>query len=311
MIQQSIFGEISKVGNSISLLKEFEPMALQLNPEGYYLCYSGGKDSDFLLDITLKAGVKFSANYNVTGVDPKECIKHIKKVRAELKQIGINLYMRSPNKFTTGIYKGLPYNMWRLIVHKVMPPTMICRYCCDKLKEHGGYGSLCLTGVRWAESTKRKQRRPLEIVTKKKVDKKLFNDNDEGRMQFENCMQKGKRVLNPIVQFEDYELWDHVKTNNLNLCDLYFGENPVNRIGCIGCPMGGSKGMEEDFQRYPQYKKMYIQAYDLMLEHRKLKGLPQKSWKCGEDVLEWQMYGSDKEHRETFENQIDLFDSED
>lgn len=68
---------IDKPKNSIALLQEFEPMALELHPNGYYLCYSGGKDSDTILDIALESGVKFTAHYNITGIDPKEAVVHI------------------------------------------------------------------------------------------------------------------------------------------------------------------------------------------------------------------------------------------
>lgn len=213
--------ERDKVKASIDLLREFEPMALELDPyDGYYLTYSGGKDSDTNLEICLESRVKFTANYNITTVDPSECIKHIKKVRERLKGLGIKLNMHSPDIFTTGPFKGLRKNMWRLIVHKKMPPTRRCRYCCSELKEKGGKGKLCITGVRWEESTQRKNRKPLEVVTPKKKDKKLFNDNDKDRRLFENCMQKGKRVINPIINYSDCDVWEFLKDNKVDYCKL-------------------------------------------------------------------------------------------
>lgn len=293
----------STIDKSILLLKEFEKMAIDLNPNGYYLCYSGGKDSDLLLDVAIKSGVKFTANYNVTGIDPKECILHIKKKREELRKINVPLYMHPPKKFTTGLFKGQYKNMWRLIIHKGMPPTRLIRYCCDSLKEHGGEGSFCLTGVRWAESNQRKKRKPIEILSKKKENRKLFNDNSEERRQFENCLQKGKRVVNPIIHVEDKELWQYIEENEIETCCLYKEGN--KRIGCIGCPTIGAKGMERDFKKYPEVKKRYIEAYKQMLQQLWIKGV-KTSWKTGEDVLEWQMYGTDKEHKKEIENQIEL-----
>lgn len=307
VIGQNGIVTINKIGQAIDLLREFEPMALQLNPEGYYLCYSGGKDSDILLNVAIKAGVKFTANYNVTGIDPKEVVIHIKEIREWLRTKGIKLYMHSPDLFTTGIFRGLPMNMWRLIIHKMMPPTRLIRFCCSGLKEHGGEGQLCLTGVRWAESTQRKSRKPMEIVTKKKSDKKLFNDNTKERRQFENCMQKGKRVLNPVIHLSDKEVWKYLKENKCSYCKLY--NQGKKRIGCIGCPNSGATGMEEDFELYPHIKQKYIDTYDLMLERMKCE-VPDKprSWRTGEDVLEWQMYGSDKEHQKIIERQVEIMD---
>ena len=41
-----------KIATSIELLKEGEKLALALNPQdGYYVAFSGGKDSTVLLDI--------------------------------------------------------------------------------------------------------------------------------------------------------------------------------------------------------------------------------------------------------------------
>lgn len=82
VIGQNGIVTINKIGQAIDLLREFEPMALQLNPiGGYYLCYSGGKDSDVLLNVAIEAGVKFEANYNITGIDPREAVIHIKDTR--------------------------------------------------------------------------------------------------------------------------------------------------------------------------------------------------------------------------------------
>ncbi len=307
LVSQQLDGYIiDKPKNSIRLLQEFEPMALQLNLDGYYLCYSGGKDSDTILNIALQSQVKFSAHYNITGIDPTEAVVHIKQVRKRLSESGINLYMETPDIFTTGIYKGLRKNMWRLIVHKMMPPTRICRYCCDQLKEKGGKDRLCLTGVRWAESTARKNRRPLEVVTSQIKNKRLFNDNDDGRRQFENCMQKGKRVINPVIEWEDEDVWEFLKSNNAQYCKLY--NQGFDRIGCVGCPTGGQKGQEEDFARYPHVKQLYIKAFDKMLEYRQSRGFELKSWKTGQDVFDWWLYSQDKEQKKQCDEQLEIFE---
>ena len=59
--QQSIFDgtEQSMYNQSIELIKTFEEVALQRNPVGYVVGYSGGKDSDVLVDLFRKSGVKF------------------------------------------------------------------------------------------------------------------------------------------------------------------------------------------------------------------------------------------------------------
>ena len=289
---------------SIALLREFEPMAIALHSDGYYLTYSGGKDSDTDLEIAQEAGVKFSVHYNITTVDAAQCLIHIKQTRERLSKKGIQLYLEPPGKFKDGTQK----TMWSLIERKGMPPTRICRYCCDHLKERGGKGRLVITGVRWSESTVRKSRKPLEIVTSQRKDKKLFNDNDKDRRLFENCMQKGKRVVNPIINWLDEDVWQYITERKVPYCSLYdLGEK---RIGCIGCPMGGTKGQEEDFERYPHYKKLYIQAFDKMLIRMNFRGR-KHGWKTGNDVFDWWLYSTDSEQKKILEGQISMYYNED
>ena len=124
------------------------------------------------------------------------------------------------------------------------------------LKEHGGEGRICVTGVRWAESNSRKKRKPFEVVTSKKQDKKLFNDNDEERRMFESCMQKGKRVINPIIDWEDEDVWEYLNNRGIEHCKLY--DEGYDRLGCIGCPL--SSNQKEELENYPKFKDNYIRA---------------------------------------------------
>jgi len=55
-----------KVKISIERLQHFEP------PEGYYLAFSGGKDSQCIYHLAMEAGVKFEAHYHITTVNPPE-----------------------------------------------------------------------------------------------------------------------------------------------------------------------------------------------------------------------------------------------
>lgn len=303
MEQVSIFGNLyDNPQKAIMLLREFEGMALKLHPDGYYLTYSGGKDSDTNLELCLESGVKFTVHYNITTVDPPECLRHIKYQRKRLEKYGINLFMEPPEKFKDGTQK----TMWTLIEKKCIPPTRLIRYCCDHLKERGGKDRICITGVRREEGTARKSRYPLEIVTAKKQDKKLFNDNDKDRMQFENCMQKGKRVINPLIDWKTSDIWDYLKEKNSKYCSLY--DEGEERIGCIGCPMGGTKGMEKDFTKYPHYKKLYVNAFKKMLENMDNRNIKHTTWKTGEDVFEWWVYADEKNKQFVMQNQLSLHD---
>jgi phosphoadenosine phosphosulfate reductase len=96
---------------AIERLRAFEP-----SEKPYYLCYSGGKDSDCIRILAALAGVKHEIHHNLTTVDAPETVQYIKSVH--------DVIIDRPK-----------LSMWRLIENKKYPPTRISRYCCSELKE--------------------------------------------------------------------------------------------------------------------------------------------------------------------------------
>ena len=150
-----------KEAKAIEALKMFEP-----EDEPYYLCYSGGKDSDVIRILAQLAGVKHEIHHNLTTVDAPETIQYIKTIP--------NVIIDKA-RYADGTHK----TMWNLIPRKHMPPTRLARYCCAELKEVGGKQRLKVTGVRWAESKNRKDNQGgITIIDKpKKVQKTLTENN--------------------------------------------------------------------------------------------------------------------------------------
>ena len=125
-----------KVTDAIKLLREHEP------PEGYYLCFSGGKDSVVIHDLAIKANVKFDAHHNITTVEPPELLRFIRDF------------------YPTVIKESPKRTMEQLIVRNAIPPLRHIRYCCRELKERGGRGRVKITGIR-AEESPRRAKRPV------------------------------------------------------------------------------------------------------------------------------------------------------
>lgn len=80
------------------------------------LCYSGGKDSDIILDLAIKSGIDFEAQHSHTTADAPETVYHIRNKFKELESKGIKCNIDMPR------YKGKPTSMWSLIVKKVFHP---------------------------------------------------------------------------------------------------------------------------------------------------------------------------------------------
>lgn len=270
-----------KEQRAIQYLKTFEPKS-----EPYYLCYSGGKDSDCIRILAELAGVKHDIVHNHTTADAPETVRYIRSI----PKIEIS-------------YPEL--TMWQLIVKKKMPPTRLARYCCEKLKERGGMGRIKVTGVRWEESASRKESGGfVKIIGKKATTLKaaeeqgvdyrqikqggivLNNDNAETRRFVEHCYRTTSTMVNPIVDWSESDVWEFLHYYGCQSNPLYqCGEN---RIGCIGCPMQNFKGMKRDFYKYPKYRALYVRAFDKMLLARKEAGLEtNEAWSDGEHVMRW------------------------
>lgn len=67
-----------KIDYSIKVIQKAERLALSMNDEGFWLAFSGGKDSQVLYHLALMTGVKFKAHMNLTSVDPPEVFKELK-----------------------------------------------------------------------------------------------------------------------------------------------------------------------------------------------------------------------------------------
>ena len=273
-----------KVDIAVKRLREAAEMSQALHDKPLLVTYSGGKDSDTVLRLAQIAKIPFEVQHSHTTADAPETVYHVRDKFRELELAGIKCeidYHTQPD--------GTRTTMWNLIPRKLIPPTRLVRYCCDELKEGGGKDRMITTGVRWDESTARKSRGALEIISKRRK-KSIFlnNDNDEDRRLFETCTMKGKRVSNPIIDWETNDVMDFLTGEKVKLCSLY--SEGWKRVGCIGCPMAG-KHRYAEFARYPTYKKAYIRAFDKMMEMRRLRGMPRgvEMDETGVDVFHWWM----------------------
>lgn len=187
LIVDTLEGVIDRVAVALDRIRTFEP------EDGYYVAFSGGKDSQVVLDLVERSGVKFDAHYNWTTVDPPELAHFIRKQ-----------YQRVTWEMPTE-------TMWALIRRKGFPPTRFRRYCCEYLKERGGDGRFVITGVRAAESSRR-SRRGLVESCKRDV---------------------GKTLLHPIIDWSDEDVWEYLDGSGLPHCSLYDeGQKRIGCVMC-------------------------------------------------------------------------------
>lgn len=182
-----------KIESSIALIRSMVLSAKELHPHGFYVCFSGGKDSIVMAQLFEMAGVAYKLHYNNVTIDPPELVQFIKREypQAEWHSVGkpLPLYMAQKSNG---------------------PPTRLARWCCEIYKEQGGSGFFKAIGVRAEESPRRKG-----------LWKQVTNNRNTGLM------------LCPILYWTERDIWQFIRDNGMTYCSLYDeGFKRLGCIGC-------------------------------------------------------------------------------
>ena len=138
------------IERAIKKIKTAAAISEQYYGKPLVVTYSGGKDSDVLLDLVLRSDIDFEVVHSHTTVDAPQTYYHVNDVFQKLNNKGIKCTRLYPK------YQGERITMWSLIPKKLMPPTRLVRYCCNVLKEHSTPNRFISLGVRRSESRNRR-----------------------------------------------------------------------------------------------------------------------------------------------------------
>ena len=263
MFNKKLFQE--KLEHSIDLLQKAEKLALMYDKQdGFYLAFSGGKDSQALYHVAKMAGVKFKGHMSLTSVDPPQVIRFVKRNYPD-----VELHKPEMSMYDKAVERGIL-------------PTMRIRWCCADFKESAGAGKVTLIGVRAAESVRRAKRHEVEVSSRKfsgdlegfeawskaEIGKKTAKmkrkvNEDEFSVKSDNevrCINgKDSILVSPIFQWTDKDVWyflnEIVKVPHCELYDMGY-----TRIGCILCPMASKKSKLRDMKMFPHVKRGWIKA---------------------------------------------------
>ena len=193
------------------------------------LCYSGGKDSDVILELTKMSGIPFEAIYKNTTIDPPGTIAHCKENGVTILQPKMSFL--------------------EIVEHNSMPSRWSC-FCCKYLKEYKVYDR-AIQGIRRSESAKRAKR---------------YNEPEYCRIYNKN---EHVRIYLPILYWTDEDVAKFIKDRNIKCAPVYYDENGAfhceRRLGCIGCPLASDNG-KADFLKYPKMLKNIIKAAQKYLD---------------------------------------------
>lgn len=235
--------------------------------------YSGGKDSDVILQLAKESGVPFRVTHNLTTADPPDNVYYIRGVFARLREEGIDCRINVPRR-----------SLWRIMRETLVIPSRIMRVCCSELKERKMPDApYIVTGVRWAESAGRRAKSGIAMVHNAYAHTRggdqaaaasglLTTDDASCRRLFEQCQMRGARVLNPIIDWSDDDVWSYLASRGIEGNPLY--KEGWTRIGCVGCPLARRRACEIAFARYPKLYKAWHDAIAYVIARRKEMGNP-------------------------------------
>lgn len=210
-----------KIKKAIMLIQTYENSALAKHPDGYYVAFSGGKDSVVLDRLFKMSWVKYQLHYNNTTIDPPELYRFMRK--------------EYPQVIWHNNGKSLPLEMAN---KSAGPPTRIVRWCCEIYKEQGGKDQFRVIGVRATESNRRKG-----LWREISIDKYSKNP-----------------IMCPILYWTDNDVWTFIKDNNIPYCSLYDeGFKRLGCVGCP--MSNHRKEEFERWPRYEQLWKRGFQKY--------------------------------------------------
>mgnify|MGYP003417448197 CR=1 FL=1 len=233
-----------KVEQAVKLLQ----VCYKAAGEPLEIAYSGGKDSDVILELAKMSGIEYRAIYKCTTIDPPGTIKHVLDNGVEIRR---------------------PKETFFSLMAKKGYPSRYVRFCCSKLKEYKILDN-CVMGIRKCESVKRANRytEPTEC--------KIFGSK-----------KNHANAIYPILFWTDEDELEFIKARGIKLHPLYYREDGTiditSRLGCICCPLKYFKKRLQDFTNYPGMVKAYLRyGNEFLKNHPESKLAKQNS-----DVYEY------------------------
>lgn len=209
------------------------------------VAYSGGKDSDVILELVKMTNRPYRVHHSLTTLDAPETIKHISEVKRKTEKDSncVDFVLIRPELTFT-----------QLIEKHKFPPTRNSRYCCRVLKENssGDIGDILVLGVRADESTKRKDRKLFQIKGKDKITGDKFINCDLARFNKLYGNIDNELAINPIVYWTTNDIKDFVDKYDIKLNSVYEKQGGIEtRCGCLFCPLASQKSRMYHIENYP------------------------------------------------------------
>ena len=210
----------NKIDQSIRLLQQVQ----KAHPdEVIEIAYSGGKDSDVILQLAKEAGIRYEAIYKNTTIDPPGTIRHAQEMGATIIR---------------------PKRTFAELIQSSGLPTRFSRFCCSELKEYK-VRDVAVMGVRRSESAKRAAR---------------YSEPTECR--FYGSKKVHVEAIYPILEWTNEDVAEFIADRKIKCAPIYYDSGGVfhveRRLGCMCCPLQSNKQRINSFKMHRGMVRFYI-----------------------------------------------------
>lgn len=238
------------------------------------LCYSGGKDSDVILELAKMSGIPFVPIYKQTTIDPPGTTSHVKEMGVEIRR---------------------PKETFFQLVERKGNPSRYRRFCCEALKEYKIYDR-AIVGIRRSESSKRAAR---------------YKEPEICRV-YPRTKEKVRQYF-PILEWTDEDVERFIRERGLRCAPVYYDADGVfhveRRLGCIACPLRSDNGLA-DYKQYPKFLKAQIKAYQHYLDRHKASKWYNRIGGRAENAFFYFLFCKTDEEYQMLTGSVQLFEEE-
>jgi 3'-phosphoadenosine 5'-phosphosulfate sulfotransferase (PAPS reductase)/FAD synthetase len=259
-------------------LEDLKSKFSKINPEEYYLSYSGGRDSHFLFwfikeylgedrieIVSVNTRMMYPEILRRVNKNADTVLVPKKKPQQIKEEVGLPCFTKQQDGVIEQYQKG---NRSESVMNRVEQREG--RYSLNNLARKSVVEGMHKVSAKCCDELKKKPMKQYAKTTKKKAIIGVRADEGILRQQYKSCFTK-KGTFTPIFDLTD-DLLEMIENKyDFEIPEVY---NYVSRTGCVGCPYGRKNEVEFALNYVSPARRKFL--VDYFKESYDLKGIKYK-----------------------------------